>query len=206
MEYLIAAKTELLQCFQTWMNFRNVTGSLKLGHHIFYNLILFSWSFLSILAGKISACNVRHPGLIPESGSSPEQGNGNPLQYSCLGNSMDRGAWWATVHGVTKGQTWLRDYAQGQDSFYNVKSVSFNYVTQCCCCCLVAKSCLMLCNPMNCSPPGSSVHELSQARILELVVISFSRWSSQPRNQIHISWIADGFFTTEPPGKPCGHK
>jgi len=61
---------------------------------------------------------------------------------------MDRGAWRATVHGVTKGQTWLRDYAQGQDSFYNVKSVSYKYVTQCCCCCLVAKSCLMLCNPM----------------------------------------------------------
>ena len=144
MGYLIAAKTELLQCFQTLMNSRNVIGSLKLGHHFFYNLILFSWSFLSSSAGKISACNGRHPGLIPESGSSPEQGNGNPLQYSCLENSMDRGAWRATVHGVTKGQTWLRDYTQRQDSFYDVKSVPYKYVTQCCCC-LVAKSCLMSC-------------------------------------------------------------
>ena len=41
-------------------------------------------------------------GLIPESGRSPGEGNDNPLQYSCLGNPMDRGAWWATVHGVTK--------------------------------------------------------------------------------------------------------
>ena len=41
-------------------------------------------------------------GLIPGSGRSPGEGNGNPLQYSCLKNSMDRGAWWATVHGVTK--------------------------------------------------------------------------------------------------------
>ena len=41
-------------------------------------------------------------GLIPESGKSPGEGNGNPLQYSCLGNSMDRRAWWAIVHGVSK--------------------------------------------------------------------------------------------------------
>ena len=41
-------------------------------------------------------------GSIPGSGRSPREGNGNPFQYSCLGNSMDRGAWWAIVHGVTK--------------------------------------------------------------------------------------------------------
>ena len=44
-------------------------------------------------------------GLIPGSGKSPGGGNGNPFQYSCLGNPMDRGAWWATVHGVRKNQT-----------------------------------------------------------------------------------------------------
>ena len=47
---------------------------------------------------------------IPGSGRSPGRGNGNPLEYSCLGNPMDRGAWWATVHGVTKGWTQLRDW------------------------------------------------------------------------------------------------
>ena len=41
-------------------------------------------------------------GPIPESGGSPGEGNGNPLQYSCLENPMDRGAWWATVHGITE--------------------------------------------------------------------------------------------------------
>ena len=46
-------------------------------------------------------------GSIPESGRSPGGGNGNPLQYSCLENPMDRGAWQATVHGVTKIQTQL---------------------------------------------------------------------------------------------------
>ena len=49
-------------------------------------------------------------GLIPGSGKSPGEGKGYPLQYSCLGNPMDRGAWWAAVHGVTKSHTWLRDF------------------------------------------------------------------------------------------------
>ena len=51
---------------------------------------------------KESACNAGDVGLIPGSGRSPGGGRGNPLQYSCLGNSMDRGAWRGTVHGVTK--------------------------------------------------------------------------------------------------------
>ena len=52
-----------------------------------------------------SAGDVRDTGLIPGSGRSPGGGNGNPLQYSCLGNLMNRGAWWATVHGVTESDT-----------------------------------------------------------------------------------------------------
>ena len=51
---------------------------------------------------KASAYNVGDLGLIPGSGRSPEVGKGNPLQYPCLGNPMDRGAWWATVHAVAK--------------------------------------------------------------------------------------------------------
>ena len=46
--------------------------------------------------------NAGNLGLIPGTGRSPGEGNGNPLQYSCLGNPMDRGVWWATVHGVTE--------------------------------------------------------------------------------------------------------
>ena len=52
-----------------------------------------------------SACNAGDPGSIPGSGGSPGEGNGYPLQYSCLENSMDRGTWQATVHGVTKSWT-----------------------------------------------------------------------------------------------------
>ena len=51
---------------------------------------------------KNTPANVGDMGLIPGSGRSPEGGTGNPLQYSCLENAMDRGAWWATVHGVTR--------------------------------------------------------------------------------------------------------
>ena len=56
---------------------------------------------------KESACSAGDLVSTPESGRSPGEGSGNPLQYSCLGNSMDRGAWRATVHRVTKSRTQL---------------------------------------------------------------------------------------------------
>ena len=69
-------------------------------------------------------------------------------------------------------------------------------------CISVTKSCLTLCDLMDCSPPDSSVHGISQARILEWVAISFSRGSSRPRVQTHSSCIPGRFFTAEPPGGP----
>ena len=57
-------------------------------------------------------------GSIHGLGRSPGEGNGNPLQYSCLENHMDRGAWWATVHGVTKYQTRLSDFTFSSISFF----------------------------------------------------------------------------------------
>ena len=57
---------------------------------------------------KASACNAGDLGSIPGSGRSPGEGNGNPFQYSCLENPMDRGAWWATVHRVAKSRTRLK--------------------------------------------------------------------------------------------------
>ena len=59
--------------------------------------------------GKVSACNAGDPGSIPGLGRSRGEGNGNPLQYSCLENPMDGEAWWATVHGVSKSRTRLSD-------------------------------------------------------------------------------------------------
>ena len=57
------------------------------------------------LSGKESACQAGYTGSIPGSGRCPGEGNGNPLQYICWENPMDRGAWQATVHGVTKSWT-----------------------------------------------------------------------------------------------------
>ena len=98
---------------------------------------------------------------------------------------------------------------------YNVVLVSAiqkSESTVCIHVCMYAKwlqSCLTMCNPMVCSPAGSSVHGILQARILQLVVISFSRGSSRPRNRTQVSrvsCIAGGFFTGEPWGKPiCTH-
>ena len=71
----------------------------------------FKWFWKKILYThthvKHLPANAGGPRLIPGVGRSPGKGNGNPLQYSCLGNPMDRGAWWATVHGVAKSRTQL---------------------------------------------------------------------------------------------------
>ena len=64
---------------------------------------------------KASACNVEDLGSIPGSGRSPGEGNGNPFQYSHLENPTDGGAWWATVHGVTKSRARLSDFTHSQN-------------------------------------------------------------------------------------------
>ena len=69
--------------------------------------------FASLVAQKVKnhiSCNAEDLVLIPGSGRSPGEGNGYPLQYSGLENPMNKGAWWATVHGVTKNQEQLSDY------------------------------------------------------------------------------------------------
>ena len=73
-----------------------------------------------------------------------------------------------------------------------------------CCCCLVAKSRPTLCGPMDCNPPGSSVHGICQARILEWVAISFSRGSSQPKDRTHISCVSPALPVDPLPLSPQG--
>ena len=122
-----------------------------------------------------NAGDIRDADLIPGSERSPGGGPNNPLQYSCLENPMDRGAWRAVVHRVTQSQT-------------RPKPLS-TYV-----CTKLLQLCLTLHDSMNCSPPGFSVHGILQARILEWVVISFSRGSSQPRDQTQVSYITSRCF------------
>ena len=105
-------------------------------------------SFPRSSVGKESACNSGDLGLIPGLGRSPENGNGNPLQYYCLKNPMDRGARQATVHGLTR----VRHAAAAKS----------------------LQSCPTLCDPIDGSPPGSSVPGILQTRVLEWAAFSFS--------------------------------
>ena len=67
--------------------------------------------------GRKSACNARDPGLIPGLGRSPGEENGNPLQYSCLENPMERGAWQATVHRFAESWTQLKQFSTNTTPF-----------------------------------------------------------------------------------------
>ena len=76
-------------------------------------LVLLYFAILDFSDGsdsKVSAYDAEDLGFLPELGRSPGEGNGNPLQYSCLENPMDGGAWWATVHGVAKSRPRLSDF------------------------------------------------------------------------------------------------
>ena len=149
---------------------------------------------------------------------SPGEGNGNPLQYSCLENPRT-GAWWPAIYGVAQSWTrlrWLRSslavwlvtcvgvsllgfmlcgtlcasWTQLTISFSMLGKFSTIIIK-----CLVTQSCLTLCEPMDYSPPGSSVHGILQASLLEWVAVPFSRGSSQPMDWTHISGTAGKFFT-----------
>ena len=111
--------------------------------------------------------------LIPSTSPFRGGGHGSLLQYSCLENLMDRGAWWDRVHGVAK-------------SWSQLKQLSMHASILPLFCCSGTKSCPTLSDPMDCSPPSSSVHGVPQARILEWVANPFSRQSSQTRNRDHI--------------------
>jgi len=140
-----------------------------------------------------NAGDIRDSGSIPESGRSPGGGHGNPLQYSCLENPMGRGAWWATLHGVTKSRTRLKRLSThgclgiirklGRFfTFFNKQFLEFHLIGksdwyQSICEVLewsvqfssVAQSCPTLCDPMDCSTPGLPAHhqlpELAQTHI-----------------------------------------
>jgi len=89
------------------------------------------WRMVKNLPAK--AGNARDTGLIPGLGMSPGVGNDIPLQYSCLENSMHRGAWWATVHGITKSRTWLSTHSPAETT--HLCCLPPLAVYKCCCKC-----------------------------------------------------------------------
>ena len=233
--------------------------------------------------GKQLACDAGDCGSIPGLGRSPGEGNGNSLQYSCLENPMDRGAWWATAHGVIRVRhdlglnhqsvhcpsgpvlwllanellslyfwvwsvasdlrPWLRPlrvvsqikqscgscvwepcwlskldvlkaclsravliswgaWCEVQMFCFSGRNSRFWVLSNCGSPwwgwkvkVLVTQSCPTLCNLVDCSPPGSSIHGILQARIPEWVAIPLFRGSSQPRDRTQVCCIAGRFFT-----------
>ena len=92
--------------FQQFKNVKAILGSGLLQKQVAGHICRLWW-----LIGKESTCNAEAVGSIPGLGWSPGKGNGNPRWSSCLQNPMDRGAWWAIVHGVTKSWTWLSTHS-----------------------------------------------------------------------------------------------
>ena len=92
-DYITAIKLFLLKSGTTWKEYSLVFTC---------KVVLVSSGFPHSSVGKSSACNAGDPDSIPGSGRSPGEGNSNPLQYSCLENPTDRGAWQATVHGIAR--------------------------------------------------------------------------------------------------------
>ena len=97
-----------------------LVSGVQHGGMIFYRLFFIYRASLAHMVKK-STCNAGDPGSIPGSGRSPGEGNGYPLQYSCLENPLDRGTWKAMVHGVTKSQTYYKILA-----IFPVKSESIS--------------------------------------------------------------------------------
>ena len=99
-----------------------------LRHRFFFlNYLQPIWDFSGGSEGKASVYSAGDLGSIPRLGSFPGEGNGNPLQYSCLENPMEGGAWRAAVHGVSKSRTWLSDFTfTFNQSGYN----SWNHFSQ----------------------------------------------------------------------------
>ena len=188
-------------------------------------------SFPCSSVGKESARNAGDPGSIPGLGRSPGEGNGYPLQYSCLENPTDRGAWRAAAHGVAESRTRLTkqehnrrdangpsDAMAGPCASCHPAPVSLQLAKYRCFLLyflpLVSLTALVLSLSVmsnslqphgQWSPPGFSVHGILQAKILEWVAVPFSRGSFQPRDGTQVSCIAGDSLSSEPPGKAFPH-
>ena len=99
---------------KTWKQWSKILSGLSCHH---YPLLFYTKGFPDGSDGKEPACNAGDLGSIPGSRRPPGGGHGNPLQYACLENPMDRGAWRAPVHGVAKSRTRLSNTAQ-HSAFY----------------------------------------------------------------------------------------
>ena len=119
----------------------------------------------SVVKNSTSDVDTGDAGLIPGLGRSPGGGHGNPFQYSCWKNPMDRGGWRATVHRVTKSWTQLKLLSTHT---YTAQGNSILFVIVCA---KSFESYLSLCDPIDYSPPCFSDHGILQARVLEWIAM-----------------------------------
>ena len=125
------------------------------------------------------------------------EGNGNPLQYSCLDNPRDEGAWWAAVYEVSQSRTWLKWLSSSSRGIISsLMKWKYQVVPRLWRITSIMKVKVIYSCPTLCDPMGYTVHGILQARILEWVAYPFTRGSSQPRDQTQVSYIASGFFTS----------
>ena len=129
------------------------------------------------LSSKEFACSMGDLGSIPGFGRAPGGGNGYSLQYSCLENPMDRGAWWATVHRVAK--SWIQLKWLSPRVCVYIYLYLYLYLRS------VTQSCPTLCDPMNCSTPGLPVHH-----------------QLQEFTQTHVHWVSDAIQPSHPLSSP----
>ena len=130
------------------------------------------WGLPGGLVVENFPANAGDAGLIPGSGRSPGEGNGNPLQYSCLENPKDIGAWQAIVHGVTTELD--KNYQLKNNNSVCVCMHHMHIIYPAATAAKSLQSCPTLCNPIDGSPPDSLIPGILQAGTLEWVAISFS--------------------------------
>ena len=131
---------------------------------------------------KVSAWNAADQGSIPGLRRSPGEGNGNPLQYSCLENPMEGGAWQATVHGVAKSQTRLSDF-----TFTYALNMNSDYFWMLGVCVYMLSQVQLFVTLLTIVYQAPLSMGFFQAKIQEWVAISSSRGSSQPRDGTCVS-------------------
>ena len=145
--------------------------------------------------------STRDVGSLPGSGRSPGEGHGNSLQFSCLGNRMDREAWWASIHRVANSSTQLKWLSMRVCVRIYLTIIYMHMLTLC----WVAQLCPALCNPLDYSPPGSSVLGDSPGTNTAMgCYLPFSSPGDLPNLGTEPSLPHSGEFFTiwEPPGEP----